>query len=51
MSANKNVRVCVATSPGLLIEVDADRDARKAPCLPDRTARTSYASDDPAAET
>ena len=31
MSANKNVRVCVAISPGLLlIEVDADRAGRKA---------------------
>jgi len=30
MSANKNVRVCVITSPGLLVEVDADRADRKA---------------------
>ena len=29
MSANKNVNVCVATSPGLLIEVDANRIGQK----------------------
>ena len=30
MSATKNMRVCVATSPGLLIEVDANRTGPEA---------------------
>jgi hypothetical protein len=42
MSANKNVSVCVATSPGLLVEVDADRTGQKPPALLSRAARTSY---------
>jgi hypothetical protein len=36
------VRVCVATSPGLLIEVDADRTSRKATGLRTAAVRTSY---------
>jgi hypothetical protein len=42
MSANKNMRVCVATSPGLLIEVDANRTGQKPTGLLNRAARTSY---------
>jgi hypothetical protein len=39
MSANNNARVCVATSPGLLVEIDASRTGQKAASRP---ARTSY---------
>ena len=42
MSANKNVRVCVITSPGLLVEVDADRADRKATASAPAAVRTSY---------
>jgi hypothetical protein len=34
MSANKNVSVCVATRPRLLIELDANRPGQKATGLP-----------------
>ena len=46
MSANKNVRVCVATSPGLLVEADADRADRKAPAS--STARPEHHTSDAA---
>ena len=49
MSANKNVRVCVATSPGLLIEIDADRTGRQGTGLLNRAARTSYVRSRPGA--
>jgi hypothetical protein len=42
MTANKNTSVCVATSPGPLIEMDANRTAAKPPRLRNRAARTSY---------
>ena len=42
MSVNNNVSVCVATSPGLLIKVDASCGGQKATGLHNRAARTSY---------
>ena len=42
MPANKNISVCVATSPGPLIEIDANRTVRKPTGLRHRAARTSY---------
>jgi hypothetical protein len=30
MSANKNISVCVTTSPGLLIKIDANRTGQHA---------------------
>jgi hypothetical protein len=41
MSVNKNVNVCVATSPGLLINVDANHTGQKVGLL-NRAAQTAY---------
>ena len=42
MSVNKNVSICVATSPGLLIKVAANRTGQKAVGPFIRAAHTSY---------
>jgi hypothetical protein len=42
MSVNKNVSVCVATSPRLLIRVAANRCGQKATGLLNRAAQTAY---------
>jgi hypothetical protein len=36
MSVNKNVNVCVATSPGLLIQIDAGRTSQESADLLNR---------------
>jgi hypothetical protein len=38
MSANKNARICAATSPRLLVEVYADRTGQEATRLPTSSA-------------
>ena len=42
MSAGKNMSVCVATSPRLLIKVDANCAAQEATSLPNPAAQASY---------
>jgi len=53
MPANKNVRVCVATCPGLLIEIDANNTAQKPSASPteQRKHHTSAARARPGAAT
>jgi hypothetical protein len=42
MPANKNMSVCVATSPRPLNEIDANHAGRESIGLLNRAARTSY---------